>query len=71
MKEETHLVWARVGMSARLTQKELDLLNKKNKTTKDYEEINILFTTKFYRDGDTYFPEEVENNKKYLSNDWH
>ena len=21
--------------------------------------------------GDTYFPEEVENNKKYLSNDWH
>lgn len=69
--KKTYTVWARVGMTGNLTKEELDLLNKKGKTSEDFEKVDNIFKNKFFRDGETYFPEEDDNNKKYISQEWY
>lgn len=52
----TYKVWARVGMSAELTEEEIQDL----KDTKDF--AKYFFNQRFNLDGETYFPEMAEQN---------
>jgi len=55
--ETIHYVWGRMGMSGYLTQKEVNLLNNSPHTLSDLIKQGV-----FVLDGDTYFPDAIEEN---------
>ena len=69
--EKLYRVWARVGMTGYLTKEELKIINRNNKEPSDFEELNDIFERAFFRDGNTYFPEEDEGNKIHIDEKWY